>query len=346
METYLKKKKNCLIIFRNGQDKVLKRGNGNFVKTNAWKLVSREIIEFLEPTKDWSKYNEDLNNELFWTDHLHLSKFGNKKFVSSICILLQQYKIVSTYPKLLPGSSVVCKFFILSQGVCEVDPPCSVTVDVSTVKNGKYSPSCYNVTSFTHVKVCNFFVSCQMVCEIVPIHVDVVHLTTNVTVKHWNEISLCRSRTFSAPVTHVENVSTYVNKSRMIDCPRVTSFDASSTVDSDPIDAFRSDNEIEKSTLLLLPMLKENVEGFVSFLFMIFCSILTFSSSLFIVNNILTFNRYCFYFIYTDIAYIIYYNFLIVLTNSLSDIPGKLGSYFYVFQTMFLTVNFCTLLKI
>ena len=29
-----------------------------------------------------------------------------------------------------------------------------------------------------------------------------------------------------------------------------------------------------------------------------------------------------------------------VLTNSLSDIPSKLGSCFYVFQTMFLTVNF------
>ena len=36
----------------------------------------------------------------------------------------------------------------------------------------------------------------------------------------------------------------------------------------------------------------------------------------------------------------IYYNFLIVLTNSLTDIPSKLGSFFYVFQTIFLTVNF------
>ena len=72
----------------------------------------------------------------------------------------------------------------------------------------------------------------------------------------------------------------------------------------------------------------------------IFCPILIFSSSLFIVNSILTFYRYCFYFIYTDIAYMIYYNFLMVLTNSLSDIPSKLGSCFYVFQTMFLTVNF------
>ena len=136
----------------------------------------------------------------------------------------------------------------------------------------------------------------------------------------------------------------------MVDCPRITSFDASSTSDPDPIDAFKSYDEIEGSTLFLLPMLKKNVEVFVSFLFMIFvfnfrmififCPILTFRSSLFIVNSILTFYRYCFYFIYTDIAYMIYYNFLMVLTNSLSDIPSKLGSCFYVFQTMFLTVNF------
>ena len=86
--------------------------------------------------------------------------------------------------KLVPVSSVVCKSFIFSQRVCEVDPSCYVTGDVSTVKNGKYSPSCYNVTSVTHVKVCNFFSSCQMVCEVIPSHVDVVHVTTNVTVKH------------------------------------------------------------------------------------------------------------------------------------------------------------------
>ena len=67
---------------------------------------------------------------------------------------------------------------------------------------------------------------------------------------------------------------------------------------------------------------------------------LTFRSSIFIVNSILMFYRYCFCFIYTDIAYMIYYNFLIVLTNSLSNIPSKLGSCFYVFQTMFLTINF------
>ena len=33
-------------------------------------------------------------------------------------------------------------------------------------------------------------------------------------------------------------------------------------------------------------------------------------------------------------------NFLMVLTNSLSDVPSKLGSYFYVFQTIFLTFRF------
>ena len=189
-----------------------------------------------------------------------------------------------------------------------------------------------------------------MICEIIPIQVDVVRVTTNVNVKHWNRISLCQPWILHASVTRVENVSTYVNKSHMVDCPCIISFDASSTVDPDPIGAFKSYDEIEGSTLFLLPMLKKNVEVFVSFLFMIFvfnfrmififCPILTFRSSLFIVNSILTFYRYCFYFIYTDIAYMIYYNFLMVLTNSLSDIPSKLGSCFYVFQTMFLTVNF------
>ena len=180
-----------------------------------------DFIDFLEPKKDWLKYNGDLNNKLFWTAHFHLSKFGNKKFASSIFTLLQQYKIVPTYPKLVPASSVVCKSFILSQRVCEVDPPCYVTVDVSTVKTGKYSSSCYNVTSVNYVKVCNFFVSFQSACEVIPIHVDVAHVTTNVTVKHWNDISLCRSRIFPAPVARVENFRTYVNKSRKVDCPRI-----------------------------------------------------------------------------------------------------------------------------
>ena len=153
----------------------------------------------------------------------------------------------------------------------------------------------------------------------------------------------------------IENV-TYVNKSCMVDCPGVTSFDASSTADPDLKDAFKSYDEKEGSTLFLLPMLTKNLEVFVSFLFMIFvfnfrmifilCPILTLRSSPFIVNSILTFYRYWFYFIYTDIAYMIYYSFLMVLNYSLSDIPSKLGSCFYVFQTMFSTVNFCTLLKI
>ena len=55
--------------------------------------------------------------------------------------LYQLYKIVSMYPKLVPISLVVCKFFILSQRVCEIDPPCYVTVDVSSVKNGNI-PHC------------------------------------------------------------------------------------------------------------------------------------------------------------------------------------------------------------
>ena len=141
---------------------------------------------------------------------------------------------------------------------------------------------------------------------------------------------------------HIENVSAYVNKSHMVDCPCIISSDASSTVDPDPIGAFNSYDEIEGSTLFFLPMLKKNVEVFVSFLFMIFVfnfrmifisyPVLTFRSSLFIVNSILTFYMYCFYFIYTDIAYMIYNNFLMVLTNSLSDIPSKLESCFYVSQ--------------
>ena len=94
-------------------------------------------------------------------------------------------------------------------------------------------------------------------------------MTTNVNVKHWNEISLYRP-ILPVPVTRVENVSTYVNKSRMVDCPRITSFDASIAVDPDPIDAFKSYDEREGSTLFLLPMLKKNVQVFVSFLFMIF----------------------------------------------------------------------------
>ena len=53
--------------------------------------------------------------------------------------------------------------------------------------------------------------------KVIPIHADVVHVTTNVTVRHWSEIPLCRPSILPASVTRVENVSTYVNKSRMVD---------------------------------------------------------------------------------------------------------------------------------
>ena len=65
-------------------------------------------------------------------------------------------------------------------------------------------------------------------------------MTTDVTVKPWNEISLCRPRILPAPVTHVENVSTYVDKSREVDFPRVISFDVSTTADPDPIGILKS----------------------------------------------------------------------------------------------------------
>ena len=42
----------------------------------------------------------------------------------------------------------------------------------------------------------------------------------------------------------------------------------------------------------------------------------------------------------TNIAYTIYYNFLMVLTNSLSGVASKFRSYFYVFQKMFLNFSF------
>ena len=137
-----------------------------------------------QQTKDWLKCNGGLNNKLFWADHSRLPKFGNKKFSSLILTQLHQNKIASTYLKLVPVSSVVCKSFIFSHRVCEIDLPCYVTVDVSTVKNRKYSSSYYNVITVTCVRVSNFLVSCQSVCEVSPIHVDVVHETTHVNLKH------------------------------------------------------------------------------------------------------------------------------------------------------------------
>ena len=232
---------------------------------------------------------------------------------------------VSTYPKFVPVSPVVCKFFILSQRVCEVDPPCYVTINVSTVQNVKHSSSCYDVISVTSVKVCNFFVSCQSVCEVDSIHVDVVHVTTDSILKHWNAIFLCQPRIHSASVNHISNVITYVNKSHEGDCPCVISFDMSTTTDPVPIDVLQSYDEIERITLFLFPMLKVNVVIFISLLFMafvfslrtifIFCPILKFRLSVFTVNIILTFFRYCYYSIQTNIAYVIYYNLLMILTT-------------------------------
>ena len=116
-------------------------------------------------------------------------------------------------------------------------------------------------------------------------------MTTDVIVKHWNEISLCRARIFPAC-------------SR---CPRITLFDSFSTADPDPIHILKSYHDIEGFTLFLLPMLKKYVVVSVSLLFMIFIfnfriifrfrPILTFKFSLFIVNSILTFYRCCYYFI-------------------------------------------------
>ena len=162
------------------------------------------------------------------------------------------------------------------------------------------------------IKVCGFFVSCRSVCEVIPICVDVVHVTTSVIVKHWNEIFLSQCRILLAPVMHVENVITYVNKSHEIDCPHNTSFDVSTTADPDPIDFLKSYYEIEGSTLFLLSMLKKNVAVFVSLLFVTFvfnfimivivCAMLTCRFSHFIVNSIVTFYRHFYYFIYIRVG--------------------------------------------
>ena len=37
------------------------------------------FIDFLEPTKNWLKNDGDLNNKLFWADHLHLQNLEVKK---------------------------------------------------------------------------------------------------------------------------------------------------------------------------------------------------------------------------------------------------------------------------
>ena len=64
-------------------------------------------------------------------------------------------------------------------------------------------------------------------------------------------------------------VSTNVNTCQQM-LIHITLFDASSTADSDPIEALKSYDETEGSALFPLPMLRKNVEDFVSFLLMIF----------------------------------------------------------------------------
>ena len=164
---------------------------------------------------------------MFWADHLHLQNLEVKKYASSIFTQLQQYKNISTNPKLVPVSSVACNWFI---SVClwtsfTMLHCCWRTI----VQNKKHSSLFYNVTSVTSVKACNFFVSYQSFCEVYPIHVDVFHATTDSIMKHWNAISLYRPRIFPAPVKHISNFSRYVNKSYEVDCQNANSFDASTT---------------------------------------------------------------------------------------------------------------------
>ena len=85
----------------------------------------------------------------------------------------------------------------------------------------------------------------QSVCEIGPVRVDVVDVNTHSIMKHWNEISLYRSRILPTLVIHIANVSTYVKTFREVDYPSAISFDISSTTYSDPTDALTSFDEIE-----------------------------------------------------------------------------------------------------
>ena len=88
----------------------------------------------------------------------------------------------------------------------------------------------------------------------------------------------------------------------------VFSFDVCTIADPDPIDIFKFYDEIEGTTLFLFPTLKLNVKVFISSLFMgfvlnfrmtfLFYLISTFKFSIFIVIKILTFLRYCYYFMH------------------------------------------------
>ena len=185
--------------------------------------------------------------------------------------------------------------------------------------------------------------------KVIPIHADGVLVTTNVTVKHWNEIPLVDLVFFPHPLRAFKllvHMSTnlvwliahvllrLMHPVLQIQTPQM------------PLNLMMRQKNQHKSLTNVEEKCRSSCFSFIyEFCFnfrmiFIFYLILTFRSSLFIVNSILTFYRFFFYFIYADIAYMIYYNFLMALTNSLSDIPSKLGSCFYVFQTKFLTVNF------
>ena len=156
-------------------------------------------------------------------------------------------------------------------------------------------------------------------------------MNTHSLKKHWNEISLYRSRILPTPFIHVANVSTYVKTFREVDCANVILFDISTATYPDPTDALKSYDEIEGTTLLfVLPMLKENAIVFISFFMafvfsfktiFIFCPTLTFRFSLFIVNSTVTFSVCRYYSIFTNIGCISYYNILMILTNFLPDVP-------------------------
>lgn len=101
-------------------------------------------------------------------------------------------------------------------------------------------------------------------------------MTTDSIMKHWNKISRFQLRILPAPVMQVSNVSTVASKSHEVDYPRIISSDWSTTTDADPRDGLKSYDEIERATLFIFPMLKENVVVFTSK-----CSSIYFCSSIY-----------------------------------------------------------------
>ena len=115
---------------------------------------------------------------------------------------------------------------------------------------------------FLLVQLLKSFLLFQRVCKVDPLRYVTVDVSTGKNGKN---------RIFPAPVAHVENVSTFVNKSREVDCPRFTSFDASSTADPDPINVLKSYDEGEGSTFFSLSNVGEKCSGFCFFFIYDFC---------------------------------------------------------------------------